>query len=137
MSCRGLQTVLRILGETRLDDAVQTGGVIGAIAEIGAGSVLMIAEISDAWLCPENAFLARRHLVEHHAEGEDVRPRIRFFAFQLLGSHVLEGPEDRPLLRSAVSLRDSWEQRRRHRRRARAVPSPWPVRSRGASPPTS
>ena len=32
------------------------GGAIGAIAEIGAGSSLRIAEISEAWLFPVNAF---------------------------------------------------------------------------------
>ena len=33
------------------------GGVIGWIEEIGAGSADMIAEINDAWLAPEKAFL--------------------------------------------------------------------------------
>jgi hypothetical protein len=34
----------------------KAGGVIGASIEIAAGSELMIEEISDAWLRPENAF---------------------------------------------------------------------------------
>src|ERR1700693_1085756 len=33
------------------------GGVVGWIEEIAAGSLVMIAEISDAWLAPENAFV--------------------------------------------------------------------------------
>ena len=55
----------------------------------------MIAEISDAWLAPKR-LPPRRHLVENRAEGEEVRPGIGFLPLELLGSHVLEGPEDRP-----------------------------------------
>ena len=36
----------------------------------------------------------RRHLVEHRAEGEDVGARVGFPAFELLGRHVLESPQD-------------------------------------------
>ena len=41
----------------------------------------------------------RDHLVEHGAEREDVRARVGFLALELLGRHVLEGPEDRAGLR--------------------------------------
>ncbi len=40
----------------RLTTRSSGGGVVGAIAEIGAGSSFMIEEISEAWLAPENAF---------------------------------------------------------------------------------
>ena len=75
------------------------GGVIGWSVAIGAGSSFMIAEIREAWLAPENALLARRHLVEHRAEGEDVGPGVRLLSLELLRRHVLERPEDRPFLR--------------------------------------
>src|ERR1051326_8242408 len=43
----------------------------------------------------EGAF-ARRHLVEHGAKGEDVGANISLFAFDLLGRHVLDRPDDAP-----------------------------------------
>ena len=52
---------------------------------------------------------AGQHLVEHAAECPDIAPRVRVAAFDLLGSHVLKGAEDRALLR----------ERRRHGRRDR------------------
>ena len=42
---------------------------------------------------------ARRHLEENGAQSEDVRPRVRVPALQLLGRHVLKRPEDRALAR--------------------------------------
>ena len=42
--------------------------------------------------------LPRRHLVQHRAEGEDVRARVRLPALELLGRHVLERAEDGPAL---------------------------------------
>ena len=39
-----------------------------------------------------------QHLVDHRTEGEDVRSSVGVFRFELLGSHVLEGPENRALL---------------------------------------
>ena len=47
----------RDLREARLDHAISAGGVIGATLEIGAGSLDMMAVISEAWLEPRNAFL--------------------------------------------------------------------------------
>ncbi len=37
---------------------------------------------------------ASQHLIEHDAQGEDVRPSIGVFSFELLGSHVLKSAED-------------------------------------------
>jgi hypothetical protein len=42
---------------------------------------------------------AGEHLVEHSAEREDVGARVHHLAFQLLGRHVLQRPEDCPLQR--------------------------------------
>lgn len=48
---------------------------------------------------PGERTLARHHLVENDSEREDVGARVRFFSFELLGGHVLHGPENRPFLR--------------------------------------
>jgi hypothetical protein len=40
---------------------------------------------------------ARRRLVEHRADGEDVRPMVGGFALDLFRSHVGDGAEDDPL----------------------------------------
>src|SRR5262245_48889128 len=50
-------------------------------------------------------FLARDHFKEHRTECEDVRSRIGLLAIQLLGSHVLKGPENHPLGRQTCGLR--------------------------------
>ena len=55
---RGLPAVLRILREARSRTTRSSaGGDIGWTVEIGGGSSCMIAEISEAWLVPENALL--------------------------------------------------------------------------------
>ena len=70
-----------------------------------------------------NAFLPGRHLVEHRAEREDVRPRVGLLALELLRRHVLERAEDRAFLRQVGVLRRQRGQprlrldRRRHRLR--------------------
>ena len=46
--------------------------------------------------------LARGHFVDNRAKGEDIRPGIRLFAFQLLGRHVVKRSENRPLCRDGV-----------------------------------
>ena len=40
------------------------------------------------------SFASRRHLVEKSAQGEDVRARVHFLGFELLGCHVLKRPDD-------------------------------------------
>jgi hypothetical protein len=45
---------------------------------------------------------AGQHLVEHRAEREDVAALVRLAAFQLLRRHVLEGAENRALLRQRL-----------------------------------
>ena len=47
--------------------------------------------------------LPGRRLVEEEAEGEDVRAAVGLLALQLLGRHVLEGPEDRAFGRQVLS----------------------------------
>ena len=42
--------------------------------------------------------LAGGHLIEHCAEGEDVGTGVDFSSFELLGRHVLERPDQHPLL---------------------------------------
>ncbi len=47
----------------------------------------------DAGIATKGA-LARSHLVEHAAEGEDVRPGVGLFTLDLLGRHVTGGAHD-------------------------------------------
>ena len=53
---------------------------------------------------PSECLPARQHLEEHHAEAEEVAARIDRLAAHLLGAHVAERPEDRPL--SSVLVAD-------------------------------
>ena len=54
---RRLPALVGILGEARADEAIERGaGAAGWTAEIGGGSRDRIAEMSDAWLAPANAF---------------------------------------------------------------------------------
>ena len=89
------------------------GGVIGWTVEIGGGSVLHDRRDQRGLARARERLPARRHLVEHGAEREDVRPRVGLLALELLRRHVLEGPEDRAFLRQALL--------RRQRRQARLV----------------
>ena len=132
-SCARLPALLRVLREAGLDDAVERRRRHRLRpSRSAAARRCMIAEISDAWLAPANAFLPGRHLVEHGAEREDVGARVGLLALELLGRHVLERPEDRALLRqrsarapsSASDVRpDCWR---------RPAPRPSPGRSRAA-----
>ena len=56
----------------------------------------------------EGAF-ACGHLVEQGAEGEDVRARVGFHAFELFGRHVLERADDRSFLGQGLLLRRAAE----------------------------
>src|SRR6266508_468025 len=96
---RGLEAVFRVLGETRLDDPVESGW--RHRLDRGDGRRLRVHYRADQrGLTPaRERLLARRHLVENRAEGEYVGSDIGFLAFELLRRHVLEGPEDRSLLR--------------------------------------
>ena len=73
----------------------------------------MIDEMSEAWRRAGERFLAGRHLVEHRAEREDVRPRVARLALELLGRHVLDGAEDRcpPASGSAAPSADAVKRR--------------------------
>ena len=48
--------------------------------------------------------LASRHLVDERSERKNVRAGVGFLGFQLLGSHVLERPENRALSRQVLAL---------------------------------
>ena len=76
--------------------------------------------------------LAGQHLVEDRAEREDVGARVSDRAFQLLGRHVLERPEDRALLGQRPRFGEVLVAPPRPRLYLRA-----PGRSRGASPRSS
>jgi hypothetical protein len=58
--------------------------------------------------------LACQHLVQHDAKGKDVRPRVRISCLDLLGTHVLQRPENRPFERQlAIDGRDGGKCNRR------------------------
>jgi len=76
---------------------------MGASVEMGGGSAPRMAAARLAWLLPAKA-LWPRHLVEHRAEGEDVGSGVGLLALELLGGHVLERPQDRPLGREVPAL---------------------------------
>jgi len=71
--------------------------------------------------------LARRQLVEHDAEQEDVRPVVNRFALRLLGRHVSNRAYDVPFARQ-----DAWAVRSL-RLRSLMAPSTSPIRSRAPS----
>ena len=75
------------------------GGDAGWTDEIDAGSRGHDRRDERGLVRAREGLLAGRHLVQHGAEGEDVRARVGFLAFELLGRHVLERAEDRALLR--------------------------------------
>ena len=49
--------------------------------------------MSDAWVAPVKRPPAYRHLVEHGAKGENVRPGVRLSALKLLRGHVGDRPK--------------------------------------------
>ena len=79
------------------------------MVDIAGGSLPMIAAIKARVALALERLPAREHLVEHRAEREDVRPRIGFLPFELLGRHVLERAED-------GALRGEIRRRRGHHR---------------------
>ena len=83
---------------------------------MGAGSVGHDRRDQRSLARSRKRLLSRRHLVERRAQSEDVRPRIRVLAFELLRRHVLERPEDRPFL-SQRGLRRQFRQAPLGRRR--------------------
>ena len=54
-----------------------------------------IASKMSAGSCPGKGGVARGHLVQHHAEAEQVRPRVDFFRPRLLRRHVGHRPHRR------------------------------------------
>jgi hypothetical protein len=109
------------MGEDSRAPPLELRGAMGAICEIGAGSVCMIEPISEAWLFPRTR-AAGRHLVEHAAERPDVAARVGLLAFELLGRHVLERADDGAL--GGERLRDG----RRLGEPAMLTPLPPPAR---------
>ena len=112
------------------------GGVIGATAEMGAGSSFMIDEISDAWLAPENAFLpvAISYSTHPNAKMSVRRPPRGPPAAPAPCTGTSRGSS---LPASGCSAAPERRRQRRHRRLHAAAPSPSPARSRAASRPTS
>ena len=108
---RGLEAVLGILRETRRDQAVERRRRHRHDRRRGRRAVLQDRADQARLALAVERLLPRRHLVEDRAEREDVAPRVGLAALELLGRHVLERPEDRPLLREVL--------RRGHRRQGR------------------
>ena len=117
-------------GRARAASSATTGG------DRRADRDYMIAPISGPGVLPSNALLARRHLVEHAAQREDVRARVGLLPLELLRRHVLKRAEDRPLLRQRPL--DLGSASGPHPRARAGPPSAFArARSPGASPPTS
>ena len=64
------------------------------IALIGSGSLSRIAESERDLALALKRALARGHFIEHSAEGKNVVTGVSFFAFNLLGRHVLSRAND-------------------------------------------
>ena len=106
---RGLETILRVLCETRADDSIERGR--RHRLDRRDWIRLFLHDVRDQRR-PARAgegLPARRHFVEHDTEGEDVRARIGFVPFELFGRHVLERPEDRPFLREVRAPHHRWQ----------------------------
>ncbi len=100
---RRLEPVLRVLGEARLDDAVQ-GRRRHRRDLVDRRRIVAEDRADQARLALAREGLpSRRHLVEHGAEREDVRARVGLAAFELLRRHVLEGAEHRAPLRQRLA----------------------------------
>ena len=97
-----LPSVLWILGEAGLDDAVERRR--GHRLDRGDRRRVVLQDRRDqrGLTRARERLPPRRHLVEHRAEREDVRPRVGLLALQLLRRHVLEGPQDRAFLRQPL-----------------------------------
>src|SRR6266542_2088649 len=80
---RRLEPVLRVLGEARLDDPVDGGR--DHRRDLGDGSrVVSKDRAGETRLALSGeGLLSGRHLVEHGAEGEDVRSGVGLTAFEL------------------------------------------------------
>jgi hypothetical protein len=77
-----------VLGEALLNDASQIRWDLG-IQERGGQRVAVENPVDDErGRVRGKGLLASRDLVEHDAEGEQVRPRVDLFAPDLLGRHV-------------------------------------------------
>ncbi len=100
-----LPALVGILREAGLDDPVESGRRRGLDRRdrrrLGVQDRSDERRLARAGERP----LPCRHLVEHGAEGEDVRSRVRLLALELFGRHVLQRPQDRPFLRQRRSRR--------------------------------
>ena len=102
----GLEAVGRILGQ----GAVQEGLDVPADALEGRGRqgprVLVQQSVDDrAGAGSVKGWEPRQGLVEDHADAKQVAAAVRVAALQVLGGHVVHGPEDRALVR-AVGVED-------------------------------
>ena len=132
---RGLPALVGILGEARLHDAVERGRRHRLQLRDRLRLVAQDRGDEGRLRGAGEGLLARRHLVEHGAEGEDVGARVGVLALELLGRHVLERAEDRAFLREVGLRRQRREAPRRRavRRRREALRA---GRSRAASRPS-
>ena len=111
-----LPPVLRVLGEAPLDDPLERRRRHRRNRR-DRRRLLLHDRGDQRRLARSHEGLAPgRHLVEHAPEREDVRPRVRLPALELLGRHVLERPEDRPFLRQVLVGRPHHRRQRGHGR---------------------
>ena len=90
-----LPALVGILGDTRPDQAVERGRRHGLQRRDRARLILEDRGDQAGLGLALERLASRGHLVEQHAEGEDVAPRVSFLALELLRRHVLEGPDNR------------------------------------------
>ena len=112
----------------------RAGGAIGWSVEIGGGWKVENRGDQACLTRPLEGPLAGGHLVHDSAERKEVRARVDTPPLQLLGRHVLKGPDDHPLARQAVGTTATRSIRRERRRLARTVAAS-PDQSRATSRP--
>ncbi len=102
---RGLVPIVRVLFEAAPDHAGQVARQIGP--DLGRGQRIVLEQGREQ-LDGVRALKwssSGGHLVEHHAEGEDVGTRIHVPAAGLLGRHVVRRADDHTLARGGHRLR--------------------------------
>ncbi len=98
----GLPAVVGVLGQARLDQAVEGGRAHRLNGGDNRGLARQDRRHDRDWACPFERLPGRRHLVEHRAQRKDVAPRVALSALQLLGRHVRHRPQDHPRLRHVL-----------------------------------